>query len=68
METPHTLPVGREVSIKIFAESECFAATAKVAYELSNSAMGLAFDEVSVESRAILRQWLVKAGGGSERL
>jgi hypothetical protein len=28
VETPNTLPVGREVSIKIFAESECFAAIA----------------------------------------
>ena len=68
VETTNTLPIGREVSIKIFAESECFAATAKVVFELSSSAMGLAFDEVSVKSRAILRQWLVKAGGGSERL
>jgi hypothetical protein len=58
---PNTLPVGREVSVKIFAESECFAASAKVVYELSNSAMGLAFEGVSVKSGAILRQWLFKA-------
>jgi hypothetical protein len=32
VEVPNTLPVGREVSVKIFAESECFAATAKVVY------------------------------------
>ena len=68
VETPNTLPVGREVSIKIFAESEWFAATAKVVYELPNSAMGLAFEEVSLKSGAILRQWLLKASGGSERL
>jgi hypothetical protein len=67
VEMPNTLPVGREVSIKIFAESEWFAATAKVVYELPNSAMGLAF-EVSVKSGAILRQWLLKASGGPERL
>jgi hypothetical protein len=41
VETPNTLPIGREVLIKIFAESECFAATGKVVYELPNSAMGL---------------------------
>jgi len=68
VETPNTLPIGHEVSIKIFAESECFAATAKVVYELPNSAMGLAFEELSVKSGAILRQWLLKASGGPELL
>ena len=68
VEMANTLPIGREVSIKIFAESEFFAATAKVVYELPDSAMGLAFEEVSVKSGAILRQWLLKAGGGPERL
>jgi hypothetical protein len=57
VETPNTLPLGLEVSIKIFTESEWFAANAKVVYELPNSAMGLAFDEVSLMSGAILRQW-----------
>jgi hypothetical protein len=49
-------------------ESEWFAATAKVVYELPNSAMGLAFKEVSLKSGAILRQWLLKASGGPELL
>ena len=66
VELPNTLPVGREVSIKIFAESECFAAIAKVVYELPNLAMGLAFEEVPVKSGAILRRWLLKASGGPE--
>jgi hypothetical protein len=30
--------------------------------------MGLAFEEVSVKSAAILRQWLLKASGGPELL
>ena len=68
VETPNTLPIGHEVSIKIFAESEWFAATAKVVYELPNSAMGLAFEEVSVKSQALLRKWLLKASGGPELL
>jgi hypothetical protein len=67
VETPNTLSIGREVSIKIFAESECFAATAKVVYELPNLAMGLAFEEVSVKSGTILRQWLLKDTGGPGR-
>jgi len=68
VETPDTLPIGREVSIKIFAESECFAATARVVYELPNSAMGLAFEEVSMKSQTLLCRWLPKASGGPDRL
>jgi hypothetical protein len=68
VNTPNTLPIGREVSIKIFAESECFAATAKVIYELANSGMGLAFEEASAKSGEILRRWLLRANGGPERL
>jgi PilZ domain len=68
VEEANTLPVGREVSIKIFTELECFAATARVVYELPNSAMGLAFEEVSIDSGAILGQWLLKASGGPELL
>lgn len=68
VETANTLPIGREISIKIFAESECFAATGKVVYGLPNSAMGLAFEEVSAKSAALLREWLLRASGGPERL
>ena len=64
VETQNTLPIGREVSIKIFAESECFAATGKIVYELRSSAMGLAFEEVPLKSAALLREWLLKASGG----
>jgi hypothetical protein len=60
-DTPKTLAVGSEVVIKIFAESECFAATAKVVYANSNSGMGLAFREVPLKSAALLRQWLQRA-------
>ena len=68
VEVPNTLPIGRDVSIKIFAESECFACTARVVYELPNSGMGLAFEEVSLKSGALLRQWLLKSNGGPQRL
>jgi hypothetical protein len=64
---PNTLPIGREVSIKIFGESECFAATAKVVYVLPNSGMGLTFEEVSLKSQTLLREWLLKASGRPER-
>jgi Tfp pilus assembly protein PilZ len=53
IDTPKTLAVGNEVVIKIFAESECFAATAKVVYANSNSGVGLAFREVLLKSAAL---------------
>jgi hypothetical protein len=58
----NTLPIGSEVAIKIFADSECFEANARVIYAHPNLGMGLAFKEVSIESGALLRQWLLKAG------
>jgi hypothetical protein len=61
VDTPKTIAIGSEVVIKIFAESECFAATAKVVYANSNSGVGLAFKEVPSKSAALLRQWLLKA-------
>jgi hypothetical protein len=61
VDTPKTLPIGSEVVIKIFAESECFAATAEVIYANSNSGLGLAFREVSQKSGALLRKWLQQA-------
>jgi hypothetical protein len=58
----NTLPIGSEVAIKIFAESECFDANAKVIYAHPNLGMGVAFEEVSLKSGVLLRQWLLKAG------
>jgi len=63
VDIANTLPVGREVSIKIFHESGCFAATARVVYELPNSGIGLSFEQVSSSSGELLRQWLLKANG-----
>ena len=58
----HTLPIGSALAIKIFAESECFEAHAKVIYAHPNLGMGLAFEQVSLKSGELLRQWLLKAG------
>ena len=64
----HTLPIGSALAIKIFAESECFEAHAKVIYAHPNLGMGLAFEKVSLKSQALLRQWLLKASEVPERL
>jgi hypothetical protein len=66
VNTTKALPVGTEVVIKIFAESECFAATAMVVYANSNSGVGLGFREVPPKSAALLRQWLLKASDGAK--
>jgi hypothetical protein len=63
----NALPIGSEVAIKIFAEAEYFEANAKVIYAHPNLGMGLAFEELSLESGALLRQWLLKASEGPER-
>jgi hypothetical protein len=57
----NTFPVGDEIVIKIFAESECFEATAKVIYAQPNLGMGLAFQGVSLKNGELLRQWLQRA-------
>ena len=54
------LTVESTVTIKIFAASECFEAKAKVIYAHQNMGMGLAFQEVSLKSGNVLRQWLLK--------
>ena len=63
----NTLPVDSMVTVKIFADSECFEATAKVIYAHANLGMGLAFHDVSIRSGALLRRWLLKASESRTR-
>jgi hypothetical protein len=58
----NTLPVNTKVTLKIFADSECFEATASVIYAHQGLGMGLAFQDVSLKSGVLLRRWLQKAG------
>src|ERR1700722_15511588 len=62
----NALPIGSEVAIKIFAESECLDANAKVIYAHPNLGMGLAFEQVSIKNGTLLRQWLLQASGRPE--
>ena len=64
----NALPIGSEVRMKIFCESECFEANAKVIYAHPNLGMGLAFEQVSLKSQTLLRQWLLRASGEPDRL
>jgi PilZ domain len=64
----NALPIGSEVRMKISSESECFEANAKVIYAHPNLGMGLAFEQVSLKSQTLLRQWLLQASGKPDRL
>jgi hypothetical protein len=57
----NTLPVNSAVTLKIYADAECFEATARVIYAQPGLGMGLAFQDVSIKSGATLRAWLAKA-------
>jgi hypothetical protein len=59
----NTLPVNSTVTLKIFAHSECFEATARVIYAQEGLGMGLAFQDVSIKSGILLSKWLQKASG-----
>jgi hypothetical protein len=57
----NTLPVNTKVTLKVFADSECFEATASVIYAHQGLGMGLAFQDVSLKSGVLLRRWLQAA-------
>jgi hypothetical protein len=61
----NTLPVRTNVTLKIFADAECFEATASVVYARQGIGMGLAFQDVSLKSGTLLRRWLEKAGASA---
>ena len=67
IDEQNPFPSGTIVALKIIAESEVFEATAKVLYAHANLGMGLGFEEVSLRSGAILREWLRAAKAREER-
>jgi hypothetical protein len=64
VEILSTLAIDTTVTIKIFAEAECFEAKAKVIYAHPNFGMGLVFQELSLQNGNLLRQWLLKSTQG----
>ncbi len=64
VEIPSALPIDTTVTIKIFADAECFEAKAKVIYAHPNFGVGLVFQELSLQNGNLLRQWLLKATQG----
>jgi PilZ domain len=64
VEILNTFPIDTTVTIKIFAEAECFEAKAKVIYAHPNFGIGLVFQELSLQNGNLLRQWLLKSTQG----
>lgn len=64
VESHTTLALDTTLTIKIFAEAECFEAKAKVIYAHPNFGMGMVFQELSLQNGNLLRQWLLKATQG----
>ncbi|PYU02148.1 MAG: hypothetical protein DMG34_16995 [Acidobacteria bacterium] len=67
IDEQNPFPSGTIVTLKIFSESEVFDATAKVLYAHPNLGMGLVFQEVSLRSDAVLREWLRAAKALEEK-
>jgi hypothetical protein len=68
IDEPNPFPGGTIVMLKIFSESDVFDATAKVLYAHPNLGMGLVFQEVSLRSGAVLREWLLAAKGTGRQI
>ena len=67
IDEQNPFPSGTIVTLKIFSESEVFDATAKVLYAHPNLGMGLVFQEISLHSGAVLREWLLAAKALEEK-
>jgi hypothetical protein len=67
VDEQNPFPSGTLVTLKIFSESKVFDATAKVLYAHPNLGMGLVFQEVSLHSGAVLREWLLAAKALEEK-
>lgn len=67
VDEQNPFPSGTLVTLKIFSESEVFDAAAKVLYAHPNLGMGLVFQEVSLHSGAVLREWLLAAKALEEK-
>jgi hypothetical protein len=67
IDEQNPFPSGTIVALKIISESEVFEAAAKVLYAHANLGMGLVFEDVSLRSGAILREWLRAAKALEEK-
>jgi hypothetical protein len=67
IDEQNPFPSGTMVTLKIISGSEVFEATAKVLYARANLGMGMVFEDVSLRSGAVLREWLRAAKASEEK-
>jgi PilZ domain len=67
IEEQNPFPSGTMVRLKIISGSEVFDATAKVLYAHANLGMGVVFQDVSLRSGTVLREWLRAAKASEEK-
>lgn len=67
IEEQNPFPGGTVVRLKIISGSEVFDATAKVLYAHANLGMGVMFQDVSLRSGTVLREWLRAAKAAEEK-
>jgi hypothetical protein len=58
VDTINPLPGGTSVQVRIFNNSQQFAAQATVVYSHAHLGMGLAFREIRSNSQDVLQNWL----------
>lgn len=67
IDEQNPFPSGTLVTLKIIAGSEIFEATAKVLYAQENLGMGVVFQDASIKSGMVLREWLRAAKASEEK-
>jgi hypothetical protein len=67
IDEQNPFPSGTMVRLKIISGSGVFDATAKVLYAHANLGMGVMFQDVSLRSGTVLREWLRAAKASEEK-
>ena len=67
IDEQNPFPSGTIVALKIVSESQVFEATARVLYAHPNLGMGLMFEDISLRSGVVLREWLRAAKALEEK-
>lgn len=67
VDEQNPFPSGTVIALKIISGSEVFEATAKVLYAHEHLGMGVEFQDVSLRSGAVLREWLRAAKASQEK-
>jgi hypothetical protein len=62
MNTSNSLPAGTRIQVRVTHRDHTFTANGKVARSEPAMGIGISFDEIKVDQRVLLQQWLVDLG------